>query len=274
MPVALITGCSSGFGEAMALAFAERGFQVVATMRKPDSAPARLKALAAAKSAEFVLAPLDVTDADMRRTIIDLAFARFGRIDLLINNAGVGARGAFEDTPEAQWRTMFETNLFGPLDLIRLVLPVMRAQGAGRIINVTSLAAVLKTPFMSAYCASKHALDAATAALDIETRSFGVRVVSVMPGPFQTALPQKSLDRQASAPYAVTAAHFNRNFDGLEANAPEDVTPVVDAALAAATDPDPMLRYTAGTEVVHILPPILQSLAPLQKIGLHLTGQN
>ena len=273
MPVALITGCSSGFGEAMAIAFAEHGFQVIATMRKPDSAPARLKVLAAANAAECVLAPLDVTDADMRKATIDLALARFGRIDLLINNAGVGARGAFEDTPEAQWRTMFETNLFGPLDLIRLVLPVMRAQGAGRIINVTSVAAVLKTPFMAAYCASKHALDTATAALDIETRSFGVRVVSVMPGPFKTTLPQNSLDRQASAPYAATAAHFNRNFDALEAKAPEDVTPVVDAALAAATDTDPMLRYTAGTDVVHILPPILQSLAPLQKIGLHLTGQ-
>jgi NAD(P)-dependent dehydrogenase (short-subunit alcohol dehydrogenase family) len=273
MPVALITGCSSGFGKAMALAFGKRGFQVVATVRKPHSAPACLKALAADKSADVVLAPLDVTDAGMRKAVVDLAIAHFGRIDLLINNAGVGARGAFEDTPEAHWRTMFETNLFGPLDLIRLVLPIMRAQGAGRIINVTSVAAVLKTPFMSAYCASKHALDTATAALDIEARSFGVRVVSVMPGPFKTALPQKSLDCQASAPYETAAAHFNRNFDGVEAKAPEDVTPVVDAALAAATDPDPILRYTAGTDGVHILPPILQSLAPLQTIGLHYTGQ-
>ena len=274
MPVALITGCSSGFGEAMALAFADRGYQVVATMRKPESAPASLTALAAARPADVILAPLDVTDADMRKAVIDLAVARFGHIDLLINNAGVGARGAFEDTPDSQWRVMFETNLFGPLDLIRLALPLMRAQGEGRIINVTSVAAVLKTPFMAAYCASKHALDTATAALDIETRSFGVRVVSVMPGPFKTALPQKSLDRAASAPYAAIAAAFNTNFDGLEARAPEDVTPVVDAALAAATDADPMLRYTAGTDVVHILPPILQALAPLEKIGLHLTGQD
>lgn len=273
MPVALITGCSSGFGEAMALAFAERGYQVVATMRKPESAPGRLKALASAKPDDVVLAPLDVTDADMRKATVDMVVARFGSIDLLINNAGVGARGAFEDTPDSQWRTMFETNLFGPLDLVRLVLPIMRAQGAGRIINVTSVAAIMKTPFMSAYCASKHAFDAATAALNIETRSYGVQVVSVMPGPFKTALPQKSLDRQASAPYAMIADTFNRNFDGMESHAPEDISPVVDAAIAAATDAQPKLRYTAGTEVVRILPPILDALAPMEKIGLHLTGQ-
>lgn len=273
MPVALITGCSSGFGEAMAFAFAERGYQVVATMRNPDNAPAKLKALAARSPADVMLARLDVTDAEMRKAIIALVVAQFGRIDLLINNAGVGARGSVEDTPDSQWRTMFETNVFGPLDLIRLSLPIMREQGQGRIINVTSVAALMKTPFMGAYCASKHALDTATAALNIETRSFGVQVVSVMPGPFKTALPQKSLDRAASAPYEAAATAFNRNFDGLEARAPDDITPVVTAALAAATDIEPMLRYTAGTEVVPILPPILQALAPLEKIGLHLTGQ-
>lgn len=274
MPVALITGCSSGFGEAMALAFAGHGYQVVATLRKPEAAPPTLKALADARPDDFVVAALDVTDAAMRQAIIDFTLVRFGRLDLVINNAGVGARGSCEDTPESQWRLMFETNVFGPLELIRLALPIMRQQGAGRVINVTSVAAFLKTPFMAAYCASKHALDTATSALDIETRSFGVRVVSVVPGPFKTALPQKSLDRAASAPYAAIAEVFNRNFDGLEAHAPEDLTPVVEAALAAATDPEPLLRYTAGTEVVKILPPILQAIAPLQAIGLHLTGQD
>jgi len=273
MPVALITGCSSGFGEAMARAFAARGYQVVATMRRPDRASERLRALAAERPTDVVLAPLDVTDAAMRDDIVDSTVARFGRLDLLVNNAGVGARGSVEDTPDAQWRTMFETNLFGPLALIRRALPVMRAQGGGRIVNVTSVAALMKTPFMAAYCASKHALDTATAALDVETRSFGVRVVSVMPGPFRTALPQKSLDRPASAPYATAAEHFDTNFDALEAKAPADLTPVVEAALAAATDPDPRLRYTAGAEVVPILPPILQALAPMETIGLRLTGQ-
>jgi NAD(P)-dependent dehydrogenase (short-subunit alcohol dehydrogenase family) len=273
MPVALITGCSSGFGEAIALAFAGRGYQVIATMRKPQSAPSSLKALAAEKPTDAILAALDVTDPALRQQTIDLALERFGRIDVLINNAGISARGAFEDTPEDLWRKMFETNLFGPLALIRLVLPIMRKQGAGRIINVTSIAAILKTPLLGAYCASKHALDAATAALDTETRSFGVRAVCLMPGPFKTALPQKSLDRDASPPYATIATHFNTLFDAMEAKASEDLSPVVDAALAAATDPDPALRYPAGTDKVVVLPPILQALAPLQQLGLHLTGQ-
>ncbi|HEY5757329.1 MAG TPA: SDR family oxidoreductase [Steroidobacter sp.] len=274
MPVVFVTGCSSGFGEAIAVAFAQRGYQVVATMRKPESATASLKTLAAAKPADVAILPLDITSPAMRQSAIDLTLQRFGRIDVLVNNAGITARGAFEDTPEDLWRTMFETNLFGPLELIRLVLPAMRAQDAGRIINVTSVAAVLKTPLLAAYCASKHALDAASAALDIETRGFGVRVACVMPGPFKTSLPQNSLDRDSSAPYAAIAERFNAKFDAMEANAPEDLTPVVNAALAAATDSDPAIRYPAGTDKVAVLPAILQSLAPLQQLGLHLTGQS
>jgi NAD(P)-dependent dehydrogenase (short-subunit alcohol dehydrogenase family) len=273
MPVALVTGCSSGFGAAIAEALAQRGYHVVATMRKPESAPASLKRLAAKGAPDLVLAPLDVTNPMMRKAAIDLTVQRFGRIDLLINNAGITARGAFEDTPEALWRAIFETNLFGPLELIRLVLPIMRQQGAGRIINVTSVAAVLKTPLLAAYAASKHALDTASAALDIETRSFGVRVACLMPGPFKTSLPQNSQDRDASLPYAAITKQFCAKFDVMEANAPEDLTPVVTAALAAATDPDPAIRYTAGTDAIAILPPILQSLQPLQHLGLLLTGQ-
>ena len=274
MPVVLITGCSSGFGESMATGFARRGYQVVATMRRPESAPEGLKALAADKAANVLIAPLDITNAASRGKAIDLAIQRFGRIDVLVNNAGITARGAIEDTPEELWRAIFETNLFGPIELIRLVLPLMRQQGGGRIINVTSVAALLKTPLLSAYGASKHALDTATAALDIETRSFGVRAACLMPGPFKTALPQNSLDRAPSPPYAAINRSFAEKFDAMEAKAPEDFTPVVNAVLAAATDADPAIRYPAGTDAVHILPPILQALAPLQKIGLHLTGQD
>jgi len=243
-------------------------------MRRPESAPEGLKALAADKSANVLIAPLDITNAASRGKAIDLAIQRFGRIDVLVNNAGITARGAIEDTPEELWRAIFETNLFGPIELIRLVLPLMRQQGGGRIINVTSVAALLKTPLLSAYGASKHALDTATAALDIETRSFGVRAACLMPGPFKTALPQNSLDRAPSPPYAAINRSFAEKFDAMEAKAPEDLSPVVDAVLAAATDADPAIRYPAGTDAVHILPPILQALAPLQKIGLHLTGQD
>jgi len=274
MPVALITGCSSGFGEAIALGFAQHGYQVVATMRNPESAPEKLKALAVGNAADFVIAPLDVTKAVSRKEAIEFTLRRFGRIDVVVNNAGITARGAVEDIPEDLWRAIFDTNLFGPIELIRLALPQMRKQGAGRIINVTSVASFLKTPLLSAYAASKHALDAVSAALDIETRSFGVRVACVMPGPFKTSLPKNSLDCDASQPYEQISKRFNTTFDAMEAKAPEDLTPVVRAVLAAATDPDPAIRYPAGTDAIAILPPIMQSLAPLQKIGLHLTGQD
>ena len=94
-----------------------------------------------------------------------------------------------------------------------------------------------------------------------------------MPGPFKTSLPQNSLDRAASSPYSAIAEHFNATFDAMEAKAPVDLTPVVNDALATATDRDPAIRYPAGTDAIAILPPILQSLAPLQQVGLHLTGQ-
>lgn len=273
MPVALITGCSSGFGEAIAVGLSQRRYKVVATMRTPASAPQSLKILAAERPEQFIITALDVTSAEMRQRVVGQTCARFGGIDLLVNNAGITARGSFEDTPEDLWRRIFETNLHGPLDLIRQVLPVMRSQGGGRIINVTSVAALLKTPFLSAYCASKHALDAATAALDVETRSFGVRVASVMPGPFKTQLPSNSLDRTASAPYADIAATFNRTFDAMEANASDDLSPVVKAVLEAASVDDPQIRYPVGLEKNPLLPAILQALEPLPKIGLKLTGQ-
>lgn len=274
MPVVLLTGCSSGFGVVMATAFAEQGYQVVATMRNPDSAPECLRTLAAEKPADFILAQLDITNDRQRREVLDLAIRRFGQLDVLVNNAGITARGSVEDTPEDLWRRIFETNLFGPIELARAALPVMRQQGGGRIINVTSVAAVLKTPFVSAYAASKHALDTVSVALDTETRSFGVRVTCVMPGPFKTSLPQNSLDREPSEPYSGIYRNFCEKFDAMEAHAPSDLSPVVDAVLAAASDATPALRYLAGADAIPILPPILQALAPLQHIGLHLTGQS
>lgn len=270
----LVTGCSSGFGEAIALAFAHRGDRVIATMRRPESAPPSLRALHDAGTGQVVIAPLDVTDGSMRSQAIELATRLFGGLDVLVNNAGITASGSMEDTPEKVWRSIFETNFFGPLELIRLALPIMRRQGAGRIINVTSVAALLATPLLSAYSAAKHAMDAASSALDIETRSYGVRVTTVMPGPFKTRLPVSSLQLGPSAPYEKITRSFKAVFGELEQRAPEDLSPVVQATLAAAFDADPKLRYTAGTDALRLLPPILQALEPLQRFGMHVTGQD
>src|ERR1044072_4114867 len=176
MALCLITACSSGFGEAIALRFADRGDSVVATMRNPEAAPAALKG-----RANIELVPLDVTDEASRQAALDHAISRHGRIDTLVNNAGIAAFGSIEDTPDELSRRIFETNYFGPVALMRAVLPIMRSQGGGRIINVTALGAIISTPLLGVYCASKHALDWAAAVVDIEGRPFGVRAPAVPP---------------------------------------------------------------------------------------------
>src|SRR5262249_18648480 len=146
MAVVLITGCSSGFGEAIALGFLRRGDTVVATMRRPDAAPASLKADAARHGGCLQLIPLDVTDPSSRAAAVQGVLDRNGRLDVLVNNAGVACSGSLEDTPLDLLRLVFETNFFGPHEMMRLVLPVMREQGAGRIVNVTAIGAIFATP--------------------------------------------------------------------------------------------------------------------------------
>ena len=273
MSTVLITGCGSGFGEALALAFAQQGDNVIATMRRPEAASASLKKLAAERPSGVIIAALDVNDADARRRAVDLAVTTFGRLDVLVNSAGVGASGSLEDMPTNVLNTIFATNFFGPVELMRLALPVLRKQGSGRIINITSVASLFSTPFMSAYSASKQALDAASIALDIESRSFGVRVVAIVAGPFKTSLPAKSLDIPPSGPYAETHGHFKDVFTELEKHAAEDLSPLVNTVLAAASDADPLLRYVVGTDGIPFIPGLLKALEPEQSFALRLTGQ-
>jgi NAD(P)-dependent dehydrogenase (short-subunit alcohol dehydrogenase family) len=273
MSVVLITGSGSGFGEALAGAFARQGYRVNATLRRPDTAPTSLKGLAAERPATVAITPLDVSDPEARRRAVELTLDRFGRLDVLVNCAGVGASGSVEDTPESVLHKVFATNFFGPLELMRLVLPIMRKQGAGRIINITSVASLFSTPFMTAYTASKQALDAASIAADIESRSFGVRVAAIVAGPFKTGLPAKSLDTAPSAAYATTHGHYKTFFSRLEDHAAIDLSPLVATVMAAATDADPPLRYLVGAEEIKFLPNLLQALAPEQFLGLLATGQ-
>jgi NAD(P)-dependent dehydrogenase (short-subunit alcohol dehydrogenase family) len=273
MSTVLITGSGSGFGEALALAFAKQGDNVIATMRRPEEAPASLKHLVAERPSVVTIAALDVNDPDARRRIVDLAVTQFGRLDVLVNSAGVGATGSLEDMPTNTLNTIFATNFFGPLELMRLALPIMRKHGSGRIINITSVASLFSTPFMSSYSASKQALDAASIALDIESRGFGVRVAAIAAGPFKTNLPAKSLDIPPSAPYAATHGHFKGVFAELEKHAAEDLSPLVKAVLAAASESNPSLRYVVGTDGIPFIAGLLKALEPEQVFALRLTGQ-
>jgi NAD(P)-dependent dehydrogenase (short-subunit alcohol dehydrogenase family) len=249
--VVLITGCSSGFGRAAAVAFAGRGDDVVATMRNP----ARAGGLDAVEG--IVVDQLDIVDSESRAGAVTRALERFGRIDVLVNNAGVSALGPAEEIPEQVMRDQFETNFFGPFALMREVLPSMRANNTGRIVNVTSIGAVMTSGFYSDYCATKHAMDAISLGLDIELQPFGIRVATVVPGGFTTSMVSNLIDTQRPDTiyprYASTLAEYKGRMSGKD-----DLSPVTDAIIAAATDPEPRARYLVGTGSAEMLRTIVE----------------
>lgn len=182
-PVALVTGASSGIGRATALLLARSGYRVFATVRSE----ARAEVLRAdAEGLPLEILRLDLADEAGATSVVQEVLRRAGRIDVLVNNAGYAKLGAVEDLPRADLRHQFEVNVFGAMQLAREVLPTMRAQRSGRIVNVSSLAGKVSVPLMGAYCASKFALEAFSDALRAEVKPAGVRVVLVEPGPVAT----------------------------------------------------------------------------------------
>lgn len=253
--VVLITGCSSGFGRAAALALADAGHRVVATMRRPEVAAPPGSDLA--EHPGVAVDRLDVTDPSSRAAALGRALDRFGRIDVLVNNAGVAVHGPAEEIPDEVVRQQFETNFFGPFALMKEVVPSMVEAGGGRIVNVTSIGAVLSSGFLSTYCATKHALDAISLGMDIELQPFGIRVVTVVPGGFNTSIAtnRPAIDRATTRyPKAIEAmeAHDER------LATKDDLTPVTDAIAAAAFDPEPRSRYLVGEGTARMLVPTVE----------------
>lgn len=183
--VVLITGCSSGIGRAAADAFACGGHNVYATARRADSV-AELCRWAEAFGGKAHAVRLDVTDAAMIGSVVSEIVSREGRIDVLVNNAGYGQIGAVEDVSLEAWRRQLETNVIGLLAATQAVLPAMRSAGHGRIVNVSSVVAHVAVPLMGAYCASKHAVEAASNTLRVEVAPFGIDVALIEPGPIAT----------------------------------------------------------------------------------------
>lgn len=202
-PVVLVTGTSSGIGRETVHRLRDAGCHVLATARDV----AAIADLAVPGQVECLR--LDVADAASRKACIDEALRRHGRLDALVNNAGYGAMLAIEDTDLAALRRMFETNVFGAHELARLVLPAMRQQGHGRIVNVASIAGHVPVPLLGAYCSTKFALRALTQALDSEARMFGVRAVLVEPGVIQTNFGTHSL-KETKANVDVAASPYAR----------------------------------------------------------------
>ncbi len=249
MTVVLIHGTSSGIGLATALRLATGGRRVYATMRDLGRAGA-LQSAAAERGVAIELLQLDVDDDDsVRRAGADV-LAREGRIDALVNNAGTGPLGAVELSDDARAKRVFETNFFGALRTIRAVLPAMRAQRGGRIVNVSSVAGRVAAPCMGIYAASKSALEAVSESLASEARPHGIRVVLIEPGFIVTPILQEALNGLSgdpASPYAATERRMGMIFAQAQqtGGAPERVAAVIAAALDA---PEPRLRYLVGED--------------------------
>lgn len=171
----LITGCSSGFGRASALYFLDLGWNVIATMRTP-------KVGLSEDSDRLLLLPLDVTEPVTISSAIEKGIAHFGRIDVFVNNAGIGYLGAHEAVSDEAIRQLFETNTFGVMAANRAIIPYMREQGSGTIINVTSSVGIAPMPLVAVYTASKYAIEGFSESLAYELGMLGIRVKIVQPG--------------------------------------------------------------------------------------------
>jgi NAD(P)-dependent dehydrogenase (short-subunit alcohol dehydrogenase family) len=255
MSIVLITGCSSGFGQLAALKFARNGDTVYATMRDTSKAGPLEEARAAEKLA-IKIVPLDVTDEVSVASAIKTVVSEAGRIDVLVNNAGIGANGPIEETDDEEAKEIFETNFFGALRVTRHVLPQMREQKSGTIINVSSLAGVICPPFDGIYSASKHALEAASEALHYETHPFGIRVALVEPGGFETNIGNtRRIPRRYTegSPYAGLHQRFEQSLTKLPtAGQRADAQVVADKIVEAAYDAEPKLRYLVGDDATMI----------------------
>ena len=174
--VVLITGGSSGIGKAIGEFLFDKGFTVYGTSRNPEQNPHSV----------FPLVTLDVRDVNSIQAAIAHILSETGRLDVVINNAGVGITGPLEEIPMQEIKNNFETNFFGPIEVMKAVLPQMRSQKTGLIINITSIAGYMGLPYRSVYSASKGALELITEALRMEVKSFGIQITNVAPGDFAT----------------------------------------------------------------------------------------
>ncbi|MFI6118941.1 oxidoreductase [Streptomyces sp. NPDC051064] len=237
-PVALVTGGSSGIGREAALALVAAGFDVVGTGRDTS----RVTPLGG-----VTFLDLDVASDASVAAVVEQVVGRFGRIDVLVNNAGVGSIGAAEETSVARAQAVFDINVFGVMRMVKEVLPHMRARGRGRIINLSSVQGFIPAPYMAVYGASKHAIEGYSQSLDHEVREYGIRALLVEPAYTRTGFEANSA--KPDVPVQVYAAQ-RRSFDRLMAAAikdGDDPATVAKVIVAAATDAKPKLRYTAGT---------------------------
>ena len=233
----LITGCSTGFGKLCVNTFHNNGWNVVATMRSPE------KERDLQEDDRTIILQLDVTDKSSISKAVKTATDRFGTIDVLVNNAGFGTRGIFEQTSDEGMRSMFETNVFGAMNMMWEVLPIMRANGSGRVINITSMAGLLGVPANCGYSATKFALEGLTEAMSMEYKDLGVLIKTVAPGAFPTAFSENVGNFASAGDEKIRAKSekLSENFaKAINAGEPQDPQLVVDKIYECSTADTPV----------------------------------
>ncbi|MGN6549734.1 MAG: oxidoreductase [Pararhizobium sp.] len=243
-PVWFITGCSTGFGRELAHLVLERGWKAAVTARDK----ARVADLVAGAGDRAVALDLDVTDPADVKAAAEAAEGQFGRIDVLVNNAGYGYQASVEEGDEAEIRALFEANVFGLFAMTRAVLPGMRRRRHGHVINITSLAGLAGFASSGYYAASKHAVEGFSDSLAAEVGPLGIKVTCVEPGPFRTDWAGRSLRQTPSRidDYAETAAARMAGTSGISGKQVGDPVRAAKAMLAITEEKDPPRNFALG----------------------------
>ena len=243
----LITGCSTGFGREIARAALEAGHRVVVTARQADAVQDFVDEF----GDRAVAVALDVTDVGQVAAAVATAEDAFGGIDVLVNNAGHGYLSAVEEGEDAEVRKLFDVNYFGAVDMIKAVLPAMRARGSGHIVNMSSMTGLVANPPNAYYSSTKFALEAVTEALATEVRPLGIKVTAIEPGAFRTDWATRSM-KESSTPitdYADVAARKDL-IKQFADHLPGDPRKVAEAVLMVTELDDPPLRLLLGRDVL------------------------
>ena len=236
--VVFITGGSSGIGKSIGEFLVEKDFIVYGTSRNAD----------AVENSKFNLITLDVTKPQSIKNAINIVIEKEGRLDVLINNAGMGITGPVEETPTEEMRNVFETNFFGAIDVIKEVLPQMRVQKSGLIINVTSIAGYMGLPFRGIYSATKGALELVTEAIRMEVKAFGIQVTNVAPGDFATNI----ASGRYHTPVFEDSAYkeiYQRNLDLMNSHVDSGSDPIemAEAIFKIINKQKPGINYKVGS---------------------------